>query len=114
MVDGMKVPTARPRTICSAISNEGSRVSGGRAEVIRKVALDHSRMRRGPSAMLNHAAERHTTIWAAPNTVDSQDPSSKPSDRPPRISASPTVVMRELMVEMKAPTTTAATPRSGW
>jgi hypothetical protein len=54
------------------------------------------------------------TILAAPNTVDTQDPSSKPSDSPPRMSASPTVVTRELMVEMKAPITTAATPARGW
>ena len=81
---------------------------------IRKIALDHSRMRRGPRTMLNHAADRQTTIWEAPKAVDSHDASSKPSDRPPRISASPTVVTRVLMVEMNAPTTTAATPSSGW
>src|SRR5260370_12093832 len=90
-----------------------SRVNGTNNEVSAKITLVHSRNRRVPITMLSQAALGAITIWAAPNTVVSQEPSSKPSPMPPRISARPNVVTRVLRLDRKAPSSTAATPSSG-
>jgi hypothetical protein len=63
--------------------------------------------------VLSQAALGATTIWEAPNTVVSQEPSSKPSPMPPRISARPKVVRRVLRLDRKAPNNTAKTPSKG-
>src|SRR5215468_12379235 len=112
-VAGMKDPTARPRTIWMASSSVGSRVSGGRNDAMAKIVLDHSRKRRGPSSRLSQVAEAQTASWVAAKAVENQAPSSKPRDRPPRMSARPTEARRTLIEDTKAPTRTAATPSSG-
>src|SRR5262249_48727794 len=79
----------------------------------QKIVLDHSRKRRGPSSRLSQVAEAHTASCVAAKAVENQEPSSKPSDRPPRMSARPTFARRTLIEDMKAPTSTAATPSNG-
>src|SRR5258707_4745748 len=71
------------------------------------------RMRRRPNTVASQATDGAVKIGEPIDAVESQAPSSKPSEKAPRRSGNPTEVSRLSKFARKAPSSTAPTANSG-
>src|SRR5215469_6528359 len=70
--------------------------------------------RRRPNTVASHATDGAMKICEPIAAVDSQAPSSKPSEKPPRRSGNPIEVSLVSKLARNAPSSTAPTAKNGW
>src|SRR5262249_23062690 len=90
-----------------------SRTNGIKSEISANTRLGMPRTRRSPKAVASQATDGAMKICEPMPAVLNQAPSSKPSEKAPRRSGSPTVVRRLSKFARKAPSRTAPTAKIG-